>query len=243
MLNPQVYRNSTLVGIQVTNSPFLTRFMTRLYVILWNSVGSAADGSCGDLSFWRRALCQPIVFKEYAMTEDAWHWLRNNQPESYEQLIGKLERAASRYLSSGGRTELRQLVRVFEWCEEHRIELADLEVPDHLHKYREAVVRLSRICDGDEPDQSKVQTMQETVGRIKSDPSRRATRAWARDWRGEKARGRQVVSGGEPVGLVVFGPSATIQRTRTEIERFVDWDLSIDDALLSDLRRAGQANE
>ena len=64
------------------------------------------------------------------MTEDAWHWLRNNQPEGYEQLIEKLERAASQSLSSGGQTELRQLVRVFEWCEEHRIELADLELAD-----------------------------------------------------------------------------------------------------------------
>ncbi len=177
------------------------------------------------------------------MTEDAWHWMRNNQPGSYEQLIEKLERAASRSLSSGGQTELRQLVRVFEWCEEHGIELADLEVPAHLHKYREAVAHLSRICDGDEPDQSKVQAMRETVGRIKSDPSRRATRAWARNWRGEKARGRQVALEDERIGLVVFGPSATIQRTRLEIERFVEWDLSIDDALLSDLRRAGQANE
>ena len=44
MLNPQVYCNSTLVDIQVTDNPFLTRFMTRLYVILWSSVGSAADG-------------------------------------------------------------------------------------------------------------------------------------------------------------------------------------------------------
>lgn len=177
------------------------------------------------------------------MTEDAWHWLRNNQPESYEQLTEKLGQAASQSLSSGGQTELRQLVRVFEWCEEHGIGLADLEVPDHLHKYREAVAHLNRICDSGESDQSKVQTMREIVGRIKSDPSRRATRAWARDWRGDKARGRQVVSGGEPVGLVVFGPSATIQRTRLEIERFVEWDLSIDDALLSDLRRAGQADE
>ncbi len=177
------------------------------------------------------------------MTEDAWHWLRNNQPESYEQLIGKLEQAASRSLSSGGQIELRQLVGVFECCEEHGIELADLEVPAHLHKYREAVAHLSRICDSDEPDQSKVQAMRETVGRIKSDPSRRATRAWAREWRGEKAKGHQVVSGGEPVGLVVFGPSATIQRTRSEIERFVDWDLSINDALLSELQRAGHANE
>ena len=47
-----------------------------------------------------------------------------------------------------------------------------------------------------------------------------------------------VVSGGEPVGLVVFGPGATIQRTRSAIERFVDWDLSIDDALVA-LRRVG----
>ena len=177
------------------------------------------------------------------MTEDAWHWLRNNQPESYEQLIEKLEQAASRSLSSGGQTELRQLVGVFEWCRDHEVKLADLEVPDHLHKYREAVAHLNRICDSDEPDQSKVQTMRETVGRIKSDPSRRATRAWARNWRGEKARGHQVALEDEPIGLVVFGPSATIQRTRLEIERFVDWDLSIDDALLSELRCAGQASD
>ena len=46
MLNSQVsqYHNSTLVGIWVTDDPFLTRSMTRLYVILWSSVGSAGDG-------------------------------------------------------------------------------------------------------------------------------------------------------------------------------------------------------
>jgi len=44
------------------------------------------------------------------------------------------------------------------------------------------------------------------------------------------------------VGLVVFGPGATIQRTRSAIERFVDWDLSIDDALVA-LRCVEQADK
>ncbi len=58
MLNPQVsqYRNSTLVGIWVTDDPFLTRSMTRLYVILWNSVGSAADGGAVTVMGWLTAL-------------------------------------------------------------------------------------------------------------------------------------------------------------------------------------------
>ena len=145
-------------------------------------------------------------------------------------------------LAPSGQIELRQLVKVFHWCGDHGIELTDLQIPDHLHKCREAAAYLNRISDSDEPDQAKVRKMQETIDHTKSDPGRRATRTWARSWRGEKARGHQVVSGGEPVGLVVFGPGATIQRTRSAIERFVDWDLSIDDALVA-LRCVEQADK
>ena len=56
-----------------------------------------------------------------------------------------------------------------------------------------------------------------------------------------QSRGLTVALEDEPVHLVAFGPSATIQRTRSAIERFVDWDLSTD--ALSALQRAGQADE
>jgi hypothetical protein len=176
------------------------------------------------------------------MMVDAWYWLRNNQPESYEQLTEKLEQAKE-LLASSGQIELRQLVKVFEWCEDHGIELAELQVPEHLHKYREAAAYMSRTIEGDEPDWSKLRKMRETVDRIKSDPSRRATRVWARSWRGEKAKGHQLASRDGLVGLVVFGPSATVQRICSGIERFVDWTLPVDDALLSDFQCARQTDE
>lgn len=44
---------------------------------------------------------------------EAWNWLRANEPESYAQLLGKLEQAGES-LSPSGRAEVRQLPEVFE---------------------------------------------------------------------------------------------------------------------------------
>jgi len=72
--------------------------------------------------------------------------------------------------------------KVFEWCGDHGIELADLQVPAHLHKYREAVAHMYQIIgeENGDSDEPKVRKMREAIARIKSDPDRNATRAWAR---------------------------------------------------------------
>jgi hypothetical protein len=112
----------------------------------------------------------------------AWHRLREEPTESYGQLIERLEQART-VLAPSGRTELAQLVRVFTWCRDHGISLAELRVRDNLHKYREAAAYLSEILDGEEDDrpESKVPVMREALACIRDHPSREATRAWARN--------------------------------------------------------------
>ena len=74
----------------------------------------------------------------------AWKWLTSNQPDSYDEMISKLEQAREG-LTQSGQSELGQLIRVFRWCEEHGISLDHLQVKDHLSKYREASSKLNQI--------------------------------------------------------------------------------------------------
>ncbi len=177
-------------------------------------------------------------------SEKPWDWLRNHQPASYEQLIEKLEEA-SESLSSSGQTELRQLAEVFRWCGEHEIGLAELQIPRHLPKYREAAAYTSRIIGSDESSESRIGRMREAVERIKSDPDRDTTRAWARESRTEPAKGCQFILEDESAGLLILGPAATIQKTHERVAKeapWIEWDLSIEDALV-EIQRAGQADE
>ena len=115
---------------------------------------------------------------------NAWRWLCDNAPESYGQLTDKLEQVGG-LLARSGKIALRELREVFEWCSEHGIELAELQLPGHLSKYREAAAYLHRIRNSIEDDESKVQKMRETLARIQSDPNRRTTRAWVRNHRSQ----------------------------------------------------------
>jgi len=179
--------------------------------------------------------------------ENAWDWLDSNEPESYEQLIGTLEQPRKRPLSPSSQAELGQLIEVFKWCRDHGIELAELEVSEHAHRYREAVACMVRIIESDEPDASQVAAMRQLVERIKRGPSQRAERAWTGGWKGKgekaRSRGHQFALEDGRVGLVIVGPSATIRRIRSRVKWYVDWDLTIDDALLSGIRRTAQADE
>ncbi|MCJ7736427.1 MAG: hypothetical protein MUQ10_03805 [Anaerolineae bacterium] len=77
----------------------------------------------------------------------AWGWLRSNEPESYEQLIAKLEQS-SEGRSACGRTEMSQLAGIFESCRDHDISLVELDVSNNLHKYRKAAAKLNAIVSG-----------------------------------------------------------------------------------------------
>jgi hypothetical protein len=171
--------------------------------------------------------------------EDAWDWLDNNEPEGYEQLIGTLEQPRKRPLAPSSQAELDHLIEVFKWCRDHGIELAELEVSEYAYKYREAVAYMRRITESDEPAASQVAAMRGVIERIKRDAGQQATRARARGWKGKgetaRSRGHQFALEDGRVGLVIVGPSATIRRIRSRVKWYVDWDLSVDDALLSEL--------
>ena len=110
----------------------------------------------------------------------AWRELRTNEPESYKQLSDKLE-AAAKLLSLSSKTELGQLRKVFEWCRDHGIELAELKVKQFLPRYREAACYLYRLCYITEMDDgTRLREVQEALERIRSERNRQAVRAWVR---------------------------------------------------------------
>lgn len=112
----------------------------------------------------------------------AWRRLREEPPQSYEQLIEGVEQART-VLAPSGRTELAQLVRVFTWCRDHGIGLAELQIREKVPKYREAAAYLNEILDSEEGDrpESKVQAMRKALACIQGHSNREATRAWARN--------------------------------------------------------------
>jgi hypothetical protein len=131
----------------------------------------------GDIVEARRLLEE--ISEELSKQYD-WPKLKDPGPQSYEQLSDRLK-GAGELLDYNGRAELRQLREDFEWCEEHGIGLAELQVSEHLPKYREAACYLNRICSSTEKDdESKVQEMRKALARIQSDQDRQAVRAWVR---------------------------------------------------------------
>lgn len=182
------------------------------------------------------------------MAEDAWHWLRQNEPESYQQLLDKLDQAARRDLSPSGKVELFQLVKVFKWCAEHGVPLNELDVKDHLHKYREAVSYLRRFTRSAKPGEAEIDTVRQIIARIKQDASRQETRLWARGRRGEEpvghqfdwqtVKGKQCKLADGRTGLIILGPGLTVRRIKSIVEQFVSWDLEVDEALLAEIGRS-----
>jgi hypothetical protein len=110
--------------------------------------------------------------------KNAWKWLRNNAPESYEQLIDKLGQAKTT-LAAPGRTEMKQLAEVFGCCRDNGVQLASLAVSENLHKYREAVAYLYDMVGGKEPKDVDTAELIQTLDRIKQE-NRDQVRAWAR---------------------------------------------------------------
>ena len=165
------------------------------------------------------------------MPDNPWQWLRTHEPESYEQLVEKLRQEVDG-LHGTARFVRDWLADVFEWCGEHGIELAELDVSPNLHKHREATAYMRGIKTGDEPDEVKVRLLREVIERIKRDPNRDATRRWARGLGRTPplghmhelamATGRQFEDEDTEV-LEIRGSSVTIQQIRAAIKRFVDW--------------------
>ncbi len=101
-------------------------------------------------------------------------WLRENAPESYEQLIGKVE-ASIEGRSHTTRTERRQLAKVFQWCKEHDIELSLFDLPGHISNYRVAASYLYHtVMDASNKEEAE-RGIREAVAVINSHKSTRET--------------------------------------------------------------------
>ena len=117
--------------------------------------------------------------KKELKKQQSWDYLRSNKPESYKQLYRKL-RDTSESLSPSGKSIMRQLIRIFTWCEKHKISLPYLDVSANLHKYREDTSYLIRIITKDANDAEIKRELGDAISRIKADKNRDVTRSWTR---------------------------------------------------------------
>jgi hypothetical protein len=150
---------------------------------LLDQIGEALEAE--DISRARELIGEA---KEERRKEHSWDWLRNNEPESYQQLKDRLELAREKKdLPLGCKTRLGQLIKVFKWCEKHGFELDELRLPENLHKYRGAAAYLNAICDRDD-----VEAMRAALREIRDSKNRDKARAWAQEkMKGEKERRRK----------------------------------------------------
>jgi len=109
---------------------------------------------------------------------NSWHDLRTNPPQSYDQLVAKLEDTKT-VRAASGRTEINQLIQVFRWCEAHDIPLAEFGIPVHLPKYVEAASHLKNLI----ANESDAADIRAAIEHIKADRHKTDTRAWARERR------------------------------------------------------------
>jgi phosphoenolpyruvate carboxylase len=105
----------------------------------------------------------------------AWRLLRRQGPSDYDGLMRRLELARAS-LAESGRIEVGQLIEVFKRCQDHGIPLADLEVREHLSKYREASAHLNSIIRADSPAGEERQKLEKALAEVRADPNRDATR-------------------------------------------------------------------
>ena len=150
--------------------------------------------------------------KEMCDKEDTRHWLRYNQPESYDQLISKLRNAESTLSEGGHKNEMAHLIDVFEECEKCGISLEELDVKKNLPKYREALRPLREITQKKELDESDVTNLKKMIERIKEYPNRDAARAEERVPRSKPAGWHRVVLEDKTEALVIHSSGETIER-------------------------------
>jgi len=117
--------------------------------------------------------------KERISASEPWVWLRENEPESYDQLISKVE-ASIEGRSRTTRTVMRQLARAFQWCHEHDIELSLFDLPRRVARYREAASYLyHKVMDASNREEAE-QGLREAVAAINSHRTNGETRAMVR---------------------------------------------------------------
>lgn len=128
--------------------------------------------------------------REVLDRQNAWRSLRQEEPDDYDELLGKLSLSLKRRgLHQSEQTLNRQLIEIFEWCEQQGFSVEELRPKDNLHKYREATaVMLGIINDEDQSDEQKRAALTKTLKRIQEqDVTRDDTRAWARTRRDGKS--------------------------------------------------------
>lgn len=118
----------------------------------------------------------------YLVKINSWRDLRTNPPQSYDQLIAKLEDTKT-VRAASGRTEISQLIQVFRWCEAHDIPLAELGVSTNLPKYVEAASYLKNLIANESDAADARSELLTAIARIKADRQKSDTRAWAREHR------------------------------------------------------------
>ena len=118
----------------------------------------------------------------YLAKVNSWRDLRTNPPQSYDQLVAKLEDVQA-VRAASGRTEMSQLVQVFRWCQAHDITLAELGISTHLPKYVEAASYLKNLIANEADTADTKSKLLTAIARIKADYQKSDTRAWAREHR------------------------------------------------------------
>jgi len=117
--------------------------------------------------------------KKRISTSEPWVWLRENELQSYEQLISKVETSIEGR-SHTTRTVMRQLAQVFQWCKEHDIELSLFDLPGRVARYREAAIYLYHTVMDASSTEAAEQGIREAVAVINSHRTNRETRTMAR---------------------------------------------------------------
>lgn len=111
--------------------------------------------------------------------QNAWQWLRTNEPEDYDQLTSKLAQAR-KVRDQSGKVKLRQLIEVFEWCEAYGIPVEYLRTPDNLHKYWDVSPLMNDIINNDDlSEETKYTRLIDVIERVQAHATRRETRQWA----------------------------------------------------------------
>ena len=131
----------------------------------------------GDIKEAQRLLTE---LETHLERKQSWQRLRTNEPESYDVLYTELK-DLSQVLSPAARSTMRQLIRIFQCCQDHSISLEFLDVPANLHKYREASSYLNVIITKHASDDEIKSELLEAIRHIKSDKNRDETRSWVRN--------------------------------------------------------------
>ena len=137
---------------------------------------------------YKKALRLLNSIEEEIDKTDAWAWLQKHELRSYKQLIKKLEYAAEG-LAPSGRSELKSLASVFQWCKEHNIKLSLFDLPGHVANYREAASWLRKLIRTASGEDEAGKAIRDAVNTINKHTTRRQTREMVRTPRKKESAG------------------------------------------------------